>query len=97
MACNVHWLSDTEEGRVIASGVVARLHDEAAFRADLAAARAEIASERARGLGPTRDCPKEAAQLAAADLLLARRQPVRFRHRDVQHDRLAGAATGRRV
>jgi acid phosphatase (class A) len=65
VACNVHWLSDTEEGRVIASGVVARLHDDAAFRADLAAARAEIASARAKGLGPTRDCPKEAAQLAA--------------------------------
>ena len=63
--CNVHWLSDTEEGRVMASGVVARLHDEAAFRDDLAAARSEIDAARAKGLGPTRDCAKEAAQLAA--------------------------------
>ena len=63
--CNVHWLSDTEEGRVMASGVVARLHDEAAFQADLAAARTEIDAARAKGLAPTRDCAKEAAQLAA--------------------------------
>jgi acid phosphatase (class A) len=59
--CNVHWLSDTEEGRLMASGVVARLHDDAAFRDDLAAARSEIAAGRA----PTRDCAKEAAQLGA--------------------------------
>ena len=64
VACNVHWLSDVEEGRLMASATVARLHDDAAFRADLAAARAEIASARAKGLGPTGDCAKEAAQLA---------------------------------
>jgi acid phosphatase (class A) len=63
--CNVHWLSDTEEGRLMASGVVARLHDEAAFRGDLAAARSEIDAARAKGLSPTRDCATEAAQLAA--------------------------------
>jgi acid phosphatase (class A) len=65
VACNVHWLSDVEEGRVMASATVARLHDDAAFKADLAAARAEIDAARAKGLGPTRDCAKEAAQLAA--------------------------------
>ncbi len=64
VACNVHWLSDTEEGRVMGSATVARLHADAAFRADLAAASAEIASARAKGLAPTRDCAKEAAQLA---------------------------------
>jgi acid phosphatase (class A) len=64
VACNVHWLSDIEEGRLMASATVARLHDEAAFKADLAAAGGEIASARARGLDPTRDCAKEAAQLA---------------------------------
>jgi acid phosphatase (class A) len=63
--CNAHWLSDTEEGRVMASGVVARLHDDAAFRDDLAAARSEIAAARAAGLGPTRDCARETAQLGA--------------------------------
>ena len=65
VACNVHWLSDTEEGRVIASATVARLYDDATFQADLAAARKEIAAARAAELSPTRDCLKEAAQLAA--------------------------------
>jgi acid phosphatase (class A) len=64
VACNVHWLSDVEEGRVMASATVARLQDDSAFQADLAAARVEISSARAKGLGPTRDCPKEEAQLA---------------------------------
>ncbi len=64
VACNVHWLSDTEEGRVIASATVARLNDDATFQADLAAARKEIAAARAAELSPTRDCLKEAAQLA---------------------------------
>lgn len=42
--CNVHWLSDTEEGGVVAAATVARLHAEPAFRADLDAARAEVQS-----------------------------------------------------
>jgi acid phosphatase (class A) len=62
--CNAHWLSDTDEARVMASGVVARLHDESAFRDDLAASRSEITAARAAGLSPARDCAKEAAQLA---------------------------------
>ena len=64
LACNVHWQSDIEEGRTMGSAVVAKLHDNAEFRADLAAARAEIAAARAKGLAPTRDCAAEAAQLA---------------------------------
>ena len=63
--CNVHWLSDTEEGRTMGAAVVARLHADPAFAADLAAARAELAAARAKALPPTRDCAKEAAQLAA--------------------------------
>ncbi|MES2036138.1 MAG: phosphatase PAP2 family protein, partial [Pseudomonadota bacterium] len=63
--CNVHWLSDTEEGRMMASATVARLQSDADFRIDLDAARAEIAAARAKGLKPTRDCAKEAEQLAA--------------------------------
>jgi acid phosphatase (class A) len=62
--CNVHWLSDTEEGRVMAAATVARLHDQPEFRTDLAAARTEIAAARAAGRRPTRDCAKEAAALA---------------------------------
>jgi acid phosphatase (class A) len=64
VACNVHWLSDIEEGRVIASATVAKLNDDTAFKADLTAARKEIAAARAAQLSPTRDCVKEAAQLA---------------------------------
>lgn len=68
MICNVHWRSDTEEGAVMGAAVVARLHDEPAFRDDLEAAKAEIAKARADGLRPSRDCQAEAAALAAAPL-----------------------------
>ncbi|MFT3977444.1 MAG: phosphatase PAP2 family protein, partial [Sphingomonas bacterium] len=37
VACNVHWLSDTEAGAMMGSAVAARLHDEPEFRADLEA------------------------------------------------------------
>ncbi|MFT4027512.1 MAG: phosphatase PAP2 family protein [Novosphingobium sp.] len=60
--CNVHWLSDIEEGRVVASAVVARLNAEPEFQADLAAARAEAAA--AAGKEPAGDCAAEAALLA---------------------------------
>jgi acid phosphatase (class A) len=60
--CNVHWLSDIEEGRVVASAVVARLNAEPAFQADLAAARAEVAALASKD--PGRDCTAEAALLA---------------------------------
>jgi acid phosphatase (class A) len=59
--CNVHWLSDTEEGRIAAAATVARLHAEPAFRADLEAARDEL-----RGSLPQpHDCASEDAALAA--------------------------------
>lgn len=61
--CNVHWLADTEEGALVSTAVVARLHADPVFRADLEAARAELL-----GLGssapPTEDCAAEAATLA---------------------------------
>jgi acid phosphatase (class A) len=60
--CNVHWLSDIEEGRVVAAAVVARLNAEPAFRADVEAARAEVESVRA-GLGAP-DCTLENRVLA---------------------------------
>lgn len=65
IACNVHWQSDVEEGRMMASATIARLHDNSAFKADLAAAVSEIAAARTKGLAPDRDCAKEAEQLAA--------------------------------
>jgi acid phosphatase (class A) len=62
--CNAHWHSDVVQGRVIAAGVVARLHANPAFLADLESARAEIISARKKGLKPTLDCNAEAAALA---------------------------------
>ncbi|MET0269016.1 MAG: phosphatase PAP2 family protein, partial [Sphingomonas sp.] len=59
--CNVHWLSDVEEGRIAAAATVARLNADPAFRRDLAAAREELA----RSAPPPRDCAEEAAALAA--------------------------------
>lgn len=64
VVCNAHWLSDTDEGRVIASATVAALHTSPEFRADLEAARAEIGSARSAGSKPARDCALEVAQLA---------------------------------
>jgi acid phosphatase (class A) len=64
VVCNVHWQSDVLEGRFLGAGVVARLHADAAFRADLEAAKAEVAAVRARGLRPSRDCSAEAAAMA---------------------------------
>lgn len=55
--CNVHWLSDVEEGRVVAAAVVAQLHAEAAFRNDLAAARAELTARKFKPVAPA--CEKE--------------------------------------
>jgi len=64
MICNVHWQSDVIEGRFMGAAVIARLHADSQFRADVEAARAELAAVRAKGLKPTRDCEAEAAALA---------------------------------
>jgi len=63
VVCGVHWQSDVSAGRVLASGLAARLHADPAFRQELAAAAAEITSARAKGLKPTRDCKAEAEAL----------------------------------
>ena len=63
LVCNVHWQSDILEGRHLGAAAVARLHDNPAFRADLAAARGEIASARAAGLRPDQDCAAQAQAL----------------------------------
>ena len=62
--CNVHWHSDVVEGRFMGAAAVARLHADPAFRAELEAAKAELAAVRAKGLKPTRDCQTEADALA---------------------------------
>jgi acid phosphatase (class A) len=61
--CDAHWQSDIDQGRVIASATVARLHADAQFRADLEQARLEVLATHAAGLRPTHDCEAQAAAL----------------------------------
>ncbi len=61
---NHHWYSDVVGGRSMGAATVARLHADATFRADMEAAREEIAALRAKGVPPARDCNAEAAALA---------------------------------
>ena len=62
--CNHHWYSDVVWGYFTGAAIAARLNADAGFRADLEAARAELAAARAKGLKPTRDCNAEAAAMA---------------------------------
>ena len=62
--CNVHWLSDVEEGRTVAAATVARLHGVPDFETDLQAARKELAKARADGKPPLANCAKETEALA---------------------------------
>ena len=64
LVCEAHWQSDIDAGRVIAAAAVARLHADPVFRADLDAARAELAAARQAGQLPASDCAAEAASLA---------------------------------
>jgi acid phosphatase (class A) len=49
----------------VAAGAVAKLHANATFAADMAAARAEIAAQRAKGAQPG-GCVEEAAAMEIA-------------------------------
>lgn len=60
--CNVHWLSDVEEGRVTATATFVRLLASSGFAADVAAARQELTD--LPSVPPKRDCTAEAAALA---------------------------------
>lgn len=62
--CNVHWLSDIEEARVIASATFAKLQADEGFLADLAAARAEAVAL-AEGDAEPMECEVEAAALSS--------------------------------
>ena len=64
MVVNHHWYSDVIGGQVVGAAMVARLHGNATFRANLHAARDELAAIRAKGAPPTRDCAAEAEALA---------------------------------
>jgi acid phosphatase (class A) len=58
--CNVHWQTDIFEGMTVGAAAVARLHGNAEFRADVEAAKKEVADARAKGLQPTGNCKLEA-------------------------------------
>ncbi|CAN7541682.1 phosphatase PAP2 family protein [Phenylobacterium sp. LjRoot219] len=64
VVCNVHWLSDVEEGRVVASETVAMLHANPEFQSDLAAARLELDALRRTTAPGNADCAADAAALA---------------------------------
>ncbi len=67
--CNAHWHSDVVQARNVAAATVARLHEQEEFRADLDAAKAELAAAHSKGLKPDRDCVAEASALAIAPSL----------------------------
>nr|WP_281287806.1 hypothetical protein [Phreatobacter stygius] len=62
--CNAHWQSDVEAGRIMAAATLSRLHSDAAFLADLQAAREELTRARQANLEPRTSCVDEAAALA---------------------------------
>lgn len=56
VVCGVHYLSDVEAGRQLGAAMVAAEHAKPAFRADLAAARAELAAA-GTARAPALNCP----------------------------------------
>jgi acid phosphatase (class A) len=62
--CNVHWRSDTMQGRYMGAYTVARLQSDPTFQIDLNAARKELDAARAKGIAGARDCDAEAAAIA---------------------------------
>jgi acid phosphatase (class A) len=63
VVCNMHWQSDTVQGRFVGAYSYSRMQASAEFQADMRAARKELAEVRARRLPPTRDCEAEAEAL----------------------------------
>ena len=61
--CNVHWHSDVINGHKMGAAVIKQLHDDPMFRADVKAAKHELAAVRAKGLKPQRDCAWEASAM----------------------------------
>lgn len=62
--CGAHWKSDIINGRLVADATVLKLHNDPQFRAQMEAARKEVAALRAAGVKPVSDCEAEAAALA---------------------------------
>ena len=60
--CGVHYVSDVEGGRLTTTALVAALHGNTEFEADIAAARAELAKARAAAPKPdAASCPAAGA------------------------------------
>jgi acid phosphatase (class A) len=64
VVCGVHWQSDVDAGRLVASVAVAQLHSNAEFSAQLTEARKEYQAARATGAAAPESCALEAAALA---------------------------------
>ena len=64
VVCGAHNLSAIQAGQINGSAIVARLHAEPAFQADMAAAREELAALRAAGT------PVDGGQCAAEHALI---------------------------
>jgi acid phosphatase (class A) len=68
VVCNLAWQSDVNEGRLLGSIVVARLHALPEFQAAIEAAKSELASVWAKDLPPIRDCETENTVLFQSSL-----------------------------
>ncbi|MFT9207905.1 acid phosphatase [Acetobacter orientalis] len=67
--CGVHWVSDVQEGYLVGAAEIATMHGDADFRADMEAARAELATLKAHGIQPD-------AQTCAIEQDAARHSPL---------------------
>jgi acid phosphatase (class A) len=56
LVCGIHFPSDLEAGHMLGAGLVARLHAEPEFRADMEKARAEVAAARKAAAAPPAAC-----------------------------------------
>ena len=64
VVCGMHWQGDVDSARLVGAAVYARLHADAEFVADVAAAQKEYARARASRTSTTPDCAEEEAALA---------------------------------
>lgn len=62
--CNAHWQSDVDAGRLMGAATVAKLHSNAEFLADVAAAREEVNAAKASHSSSQPSCDAEEAALA---------------------------------
>ena len=65
VVCRVHRQSDVDAARIVGQAVFERLHQDAEFVADMAAAKTEVKKARKHGPPAGRDCRAEAAALQA--------------------------------